>query len=967
MVPFRYMQEQKKSQHALQEEQIADYWDKHSCFKKSVESRPTGNPYEFYDGPPFATGMPHYGHIVASVMKDVVPRYWTMRGHRVERVWGWDCHGLPIENIVEKQFKLESRKDIEKFGIAEFNDKCRSCVMTYAHDWKKVIRRLGRWVDMDGAYKTMDPQYMESIWWVFKSLWDKKMIYEGRKPMHICPRCETVLSNFEVTQGYQDVTDISVTVKVKIESGKYKNAHLLVWTTTPWTLPGNVLVAVGDDMDYLVVVIDGQKYIVAKTRIADVLKDTYYDVDQEIKGEDLVGAEYKPIFPFFENHKNAFRIVAADFVTAQDGTGIVHIAPGFGEDDMELGLKEQVDPIVHVLMNGTFVNEVANPMKKEGYDVKERPLKSKGDTMSVDVEVLKWLAHHDKLFSKEKVIHSYPHCWRCDTPLLNYSTSSWFVRVTEIKDQLVRTNNEINWVPDNIKEGRFGKWLEGARDWAISRSRFWGTPLPVWKSEDGDMICVGSRSELEELSGVKVDDLHKHIVDNISIKKDGKIYKRIGDVLDCWFESGSMPYASIHYPFENKCKFEQGFPAEFIAEGQDQTRGWFYTLHVLSSALFGMPSFKNVIVNGIVLAEDGKKMSKRLNNYPDPMDVMEKYGADAVRYYLMSTPVVRAENLRFSEAGVDEVAKKFITILRNVLSFYELYQEYDDEREPKLDNVLDRWIISRLNQTLLQETEALDAYELSYGARVLQSFVTDLSTWYVRRSRDRMKNATNDRQEALATLRVVLDTFSKMISPYMPYLGEIIYQGVKGRFEGKDERLSVHLEMWPQTDLVDNDVLEKMGQARAIVSRVLEAREGAGRPIKQVLGNMIVWVPSGEISDEYKSVILDEVNIKTIEIKKGELKVEVDMTLTSELVREGMARDIVRRVNQMRKDAGFTIQDRISLKIYSDSNEVKNMFDEHAETIKESALASSIVFEKDELVPNNQSFRAAEQDIWVGF
>ncbi|MBU4453314.1 isoleucine--tRNA ligase, partial [Patescibacteria group bacterium] len=961
------MEEQKKLTHAQQEEQIADYWDKHSCFEKSVQSRPEGQPYKFYDGPPFATGLPHYGHILASIMKDVIPRYWTMRGYRVERVWGWDCHGLPVENIVEKQFDLGSRKDIEKFGVAEFNDKCQDCVLTYVDEWKKVIRRLGRWVDMENAYKTMDVDYMESIWWVFKSLWDKEMIYEGRKPMHICPRCETVLSNFEVTQGYQDVTDISVTVKLKVKSGKYKDAFLLAWTTTPWTLPGNALVAVNPDMDYLVVQIDGSLYIIGKLRHEAVLGGVDFSVIETLKGHELVGLAYEPLFPFFKDHKNAFRIVAGDFVTAEDGTGLVHIAPGFGEDDMQLGLKEKVDPIMHVRLNGTFVDEVGVPMQAEGYEVKDRPMKKKGDTMSVDIEVLKWLAHHDKLFSKEKVVHSYPHCWRCDTPLLNYSTTSWFVRVTQIKDQLVRTNKEINWVPDNIKEGRFGKWLEGARDWAISRSRFWGTPLPIWKSEDNDFICVGSRTELEELSGIKADNLHKHIIDKIVIKKNGKTYHRINEVLDCWFESGSMPYASIHYPFENKLKFDQGFPADFVAEGQDQTRGWFYVIHVLSNALFGMPAFKNVIVNGIVLAEDGKKMSKRLKNYPDPMEVMQKYGADAVRYYLMSTPAVRAESLRFSEAGVDEVAKKFITILRNVLSFYELYKEHDDGREPGLEHVLDGWIISRLNQTLEQETSGLNAYELSSSARVLQGFVTDLSTWYVRRSRDRMKIAGEDRQEALATLRVVLETFAKMTAPYMPYLGEVVYQGVKGGFDGSNGRLSVHLENWPAPGAVDQQIIDSMGQARAIVSRVLDAREEAGRPIKQALADMVAWVPSGEISLELQAVILDEVNIKTMKVQAGDLKVEVNIDLTPELIRDGMARDIVRRVNQMRKEAGFTIQDRISLKIYSEQEEVKQMFAEHQTSIKDGTLADSVEFVRDGSVKYSQESRIAEQDIWMGF
>ncbi|MBT3231149.1 isoleucine--tRNA ligase [Candidatus Uhrbacteria bacterium] len=960
------MTDKKRETHSQKEHKIADYWDKNKCFEKSVESRPEGKPYVFYDGPPFATGLPHYGHLVGSIMKDVIPRYWTMKGFRVERVWGWDCHGLPVENIVEKQLKLGSRQDIEKFGVDKFNDKCRNCVLTYAEEWKKVIHRLGRWIDMENAYKTMDVEYMESIWWVFKSLWDKDMIYEGRKPMHICPRCETVLSNFEVTQGYEDVTDISVTVKLKLTDGKYKDASLLVWTTTPWTLPGNVLAAVGADVDYVVVQVEDEKFIIAEPLVKEVLKDVEFEQVETLKGSDLVGATYEPIFPFFKDHENAFRVVAADFVTTEDGTGIVHIAPGFGDDDMQLGLTEKVDPIMHVNMDGTFVPEVADPLQEAGYEVKDRPMKAKGDTMSVDIEVLKWLAHNDKLFKKKKVEHSYPHCWRCDTPLLNYSTSSWFVRVTDIKEQLVRTNKEINWVPGNFKEGRFGKWLEGARDWAISRSRYWGTPLPVWRAEDGETLCVGSKAELEELSGKKVDDLHKHIVDTVEITKDGKVYTRIPEVLDCWFESGSMPYAQLHYPFENKQKFEQGFPAEFIAEGQDQTRGWFYTLHVLSNALFNMPTFKNVIVNGIVLAEDGKKMSKRLQNYPDPMEVMDKYGADAVRYYLMSTPVVRAENLRFSEEGVVEVSKKFINIMNNVLSFYKLYAKNDDGRAPSGLNVLDNWILSRLNQTLKEQTEALDGYELSIAARVLQSFVTDLSTWYVRRSRDRFKVEGEDHAEALATLRVVLETFAKMVAPFMPYLGEEIYQGVTGEYKD-EERLSVHLEDWPHMDSVDEDVLEKMGQARAIVSRVLEAREEAGRPIKQALGDMTVWTPSGEIVEDYQAVILGEVNVKAMKVEKGELKVEVDMELTPELIREGMARDITRRVNQMRKEAGLTINDRIELRMSSESDEVKKLFKEHADTIKDGTLADSIEFTKDESVERKQEVRIAEQEVWLGF
>ena len=966
------MSDASKSVHSAQEHDVLAYWEQHKIFARSVNERPATQPYTFYDGPPFATGLPHYGHIVASVMKDVMPRFWTMKGYRVERRWGWDCHGLPIENIVEKKFDLKSKKDIEEYGIGKFNESCEATVLQYAEDWKKVIHRLGRWVDMDNAYRTMDVPFMESIWWVFKSLWDKEMIYEGYKPMHLCPRCETTLSNFEVAQGYLDVTDITTTVAVELTSGPYVGARVLIWTTTPWTLPGNVLLAVGADMEYCLVESEGQKYVVAKSRVEHVFKGKEFTVVETFIGNKLVESTYDPIFPYFLNHANAFRVVAAEFVSEESGTGIVHIAPAYGEDDMLLGASENVKPLFHVKMNGQFVPEVADALETEGYKVAGVPMKAKGSYSDIDIQIIKWLAHKGKLFAKEKVVHSYPHCWRCDTPLLNYAANSWFVKVGSMNDELVKNNESINWVPDNMKHGRFGKWLEGAHDWAISRSRFWGTPLPVWKSEDGHVLVIGSKEELEKLVGHEVRDLHKHVIDNLTFTVDGKEYRRIPEVLDCWFESGSMPYSQVHYPFENEKGFEKKFPAEFIAEGQDQTRGWFYTLHVLATALFGSAAFKNVIVNGIVLAEDGKKMSKRLSNYPDPMEVMEKYGSDAVRYYLMSSPVVRAENIRFAEAGVDEVGKKFITILRNCLSFYKLYAEHDDGRTPNEKHVLDAWIMARLNETLDTQTKALEAYELADAARVLQSFVTDLSTWYVRRSRDRMKTAGEDRAEALATLRTVLVTFSKMLAPFMPFLAEIVYQEIDRRdaarprpFEGD---ASVHLEVWPKAAKVDQKVLEAMGEVRAIVSRVMDVRDQAGKAVKQVLGNVTIVTPSGKIAKSYLEVILDEVNVKKATVLKGEeLGVELDLTLTPELIREGMARELTRRVNGLRKDAGLTIADRIVLKVWSTSPEVKAMLDEHMDSLLADTLSTSIDLAEAPEVAHQVTFRVAEQDIWIGF
>ncbi len=966
------MSEEKKTSHAQQEEQVLGYWDTHDVFRKSVDQRPAKKPYVFYDGPPFATGLPHYGHLVGSVMKDVAPRFWTMKGYRVDRTWGWDCHGLPIENIIEKQFDLGSRKAIEEFGVEKFNDACHSTVLTYAEEWKKTIRRIGRWVDMENSYKTMDVPFMESIWWVFKQLWDKGLIYEGHKPMHICPRCETALSNFEVGQNYQDATDISVYAGFTLKSGPYTGAKLVAWTTTPWTLPGNALLAVSKEVEYVVLETAAGRVILGKSaweRLASqpdlAFAKEQPKIVETVKGSALLGAIYEPLFPFFKDHANAFRVVHGDFVTTDDGTGVVHIAPGFGEDDKKLGEAEKVAPIMHVKMNGHFIPEVV-----AGLGIEDRPVRAAGDKdRVVDVDIIKALAKTGALVGKKKYIHSYPHCWRCDTPLLNYATTSWFVRVTDIKDKMVKNNAQINWVPDTMKEGRFGKWLEGARDWAISRSRFWGTPLPIWRAEDGETMCVGSVAELQALVGASVPDLHKHHVDKLVFTKDGKEFRRIPDVLDCWFESGSMPYAQIHYPFQNQQAFKHGFPAEYIAEGQDQTRGWFYTLHVLSTALFNKPAFKNVVVNGLVLAEDGKKMSKRLNNYPDVGEIMEKYGADALRYYLMTSPVVHAQDLRFAESGVDEVVKKFITILRNVYSFYHLYRGTDDNRKPSGKHPLDAWVLARLHETLAEETEAMEAYDFSRAARVLQPFVTDLSTWYVRRSRERMKGTDEDAKEAVATLRAVLETFAKMLAPFMPFLAEMLYQELDGNWKGEGDRTSVHLESWPDVDKkrVKNGGLEEMGRVRSVVSKALERRAEAGKNVRQVLASMTVSSPAGErISPALVEIIKDEVNVKDVLFAKGEPGVSLDLTLTPALVREGMARELVRKVNAMRKDAGLTIADRIDLYIASQEEEGKAALAEHGASIANDTLAGGLrTFGP--LPEVTETFRTSEVDFTIGF
>ncbi len=908
------------------ETEILAYWDKNRIFERSVEERPESDPYVFYDGPPFATGTPHYGHIVAGTMKDVVPRYWTMRGKRVERVWGWDCHGLPIENLIEKDLDLGSRDKIQAFGISKFNEACRARVLEYADEWERVVPRMGRWVDMQNCYRTMDPSFMESVWWAFKQLWEKDAIYEGYRPIHICPRCATTLSASEAGSNYTDITDPTVTARFKLTTEP--DTSLLAWTTTPWTLPGNMLLAVGPNITYLKVKQRNEFLIVAKERAEEAL-DGEYEVIEELAAKDLVGKTYEPLFPYFADRENSFRIVEADFVTTEEGTGIVHIAPGFGEDDFHVGQSEKLDIIRHVNIDGTFVEEVVDFAGEQA-----KPS---------DRKVIEYLAGRGLVYMTKQVRHSYPMCWRCDTPLLNYTTNSWYVRVASARDRLMANNKETRWVPKGMKEGRFGKWLEGARDWAVSRQRYWGTPLPIWKSEDGDMLVVGSMAELEELSGTKVDDLHKHIVDEVTIEKDGKTYTRIPEVLDCWFESGSMPYARLHYPFENKESFEGGLPANFIAEGQDQTRAWFYYLMVMSTWLFDKPAFTNVIVNGIVLAEDGKKMSKRLKNYPDPMEVVNKYGADALRLYLMTSPVVHAENLRFKESGVKEVSNKFIGILNNVLSFYTLFvKEVPGEVEPEELHPLDRWILSRLQQTRERVTHFLDAYELAPAARELQDFVTELSQWYVRRSRDRFKDATSDDYRvASRVLYRVLEMLSRLIAPYTPFMAEQVYRGIADR---PDED-SVHLAAWPMDedlDFMDEEALANMKTVRDLVTRVLDQRTEAKVPVRQVLGSVVVSSPN-ELNEMYLEIIRDEVNVQAISWKQGDLGVTLDTTMTPELRQLGLVRELQRQGNALRKNAGLRIADTITLYWESDDADVIAAFEKYSEDIAARVKAEKVV------------------------
>ncbi|MBI4272494.1 isoleucine--tRNA ligase [Candidatus Uhrbacteria bacterium] len=956
------------------EKKILDFWEEHAIFEKSVAVRDEHMPYVFYDGPPFATGLPHYGHIVASLLKDIIPRYWTMKGYRVERVWGWDCHGLPIENIIEEKLNLKTKKDIENFGIAAFNETCRAQVLEYAEEWKKTITRMGRWVDMNRPYMTMELSYMESVWWVFAQAWERGLIYEGKKAMHICPRCATALSNFEVTQGYKEITDITATVKFTLTNaeeilGITKPISILVWTTTPWTLPGNVLLAVGEKITYVMLEEKGAGdiVIIAQDQIEeyqDIISDRYEQHKRILKGKDLVGLTYKPLFPYFSGNLNSFRVVTADFVNTDEGTGVVHIAPAFGEDDYQLGSRENIPFVQYVGMDGKCTGDVT--------DFASQEVKPKEDPSKMDIEIIKWLAHHGALFSKKKYTHSYPHCWRCETPLLNYATSSWFVRVTQIKDDLLANNGKIAWVPEHMKEGRFGKWLENARDWAISRTRFWGTPLPIWRSEEGETICISSVEELEKLSGVSVSDLHKHMIDGIEIRKNGKVFHRIPEVLDCWFESGAMPYAQAHYPFENKEKFERGFPAEFIAEGQDQTRGWFYTLHVLATALSRgdkpsipvpagtVPAFLHVIVNGIVLAQDGKKMSKRLKNYPDPNYIFDQYGADALRFYLASSPVMHGENLNFSEHGVRETYNKIINTLKNVLQFYLLFAEKGDADTSTLTlatkrlPVLDQWILSRLSGCIEGVAKNLDTYHLVGATTFLSSFISDLSQWYVRRSRERCKSSDKDiATHARETLFLCLREISKLLAPFTPFIAEEIYQALEGK-----ALLSVHLDFFPQANTFsrEQNIEEDMATVRRIVEIGHALRAKSGIKVRQPLPALSV---SFLLNDELQELLCEELNVKKIAVQdkppvgqgwvsemQGDGFVALHTDIPQELKQEGLVRELVRTINACRKEVGLTVKDHVRVVLSTKDENLKMIISQHKDSIAKATLATDITLDQ---------------------
>ncbi|MCL2069598.1 MAG: isoleucine--tRNA ligase [Treponema sp.] len=1037
------------------EEEVLAFWKENDTFKKSINNREGRDEFVFYDGPPFATGLPHFGHFIPSTVKDIIPRYQTMRGKKVERRFGWDCHGLPVENLIEKELNLNSRADIIKHGIAEFNEACRASVLRYVEEWRQTITRLGRWVDFDNDYKTMETGYMESIWWVVKSLWEKGLLYEGHYVLPNCPRCATVLSNHELNLGgYRDVHDPSITVRFQVTGKSEKGAvssvppdtFFLAWTTTPWTLPSNLGLAVGPDIDY-VLIEESQTsnspshYILAEARLSSYFKsEDEYKIVWRKKGAELAGIEYEPLFPYFaqERENNAFRTVLGDFVSTEDGTGIVHIAPGFGEDDARVLKGTGVPTVCPVDTECKFTSDVPD---FQGLFVKD-----------ADKGIIERLKAEGKLIKRDQLLHAYPHCWRCDSPLIYRAIGSWFVNVEKIKKDMLDANSQIHWVPEHIKTGRFGKWLEGARDWAVSRNRYWGNPIPIWKCQDcGKVLCIGSRAELKEYSGVYPEDLHKHFVDQITIpcskvpaNKGGTpctgTMTRIPEVLDCWFESGAMTYAQNHYPFENKEFFESHFPADFISESLDQTRGWFYTLVVLAAALFKKPAFKNCIVSGIVLASDGRKMSKSLKNYTDPVDVINTYGADAVRLFLVNSSLLKADDLRYSDDGVKEVLKSIILPLWNAYSFFVTYANIDgiSPQEPPANpsNPLDRWILSVAESLVEKCTTALDAYDLSKAIGPIIEFIDLLNNWYIRRSRRRFWKSVGadgtsdtDKTEAYATLYAVLKTLISVACPFMPFTTEAIWQNLRKKTEPE----SIHLTEFPiaREEKRDRDLEFRMAAVQRAVSmgRALRSQYNVkGRQPLKTVELVTRNIEEKKVLLEMEEIIREELNVKnvifrdneedlveyeakanfrvlgkelgkdmkaaaekiaafsqaeiqslleganfSIEIdggrsvditaekldirrlekaglkvlNEGTLTVGLDTEISEELSKEGDVRDLVRGVQNLRKESGFEVTDRITLKI-SGTERLKQAWEAFADYVAAETLSSTMLWAEQE-------------------
>ena len=861
------------------EHRILAFWEEHDVFRRSLAQTETRRPYIFYDGPPFATGLPHHGNLVASVLKDVVPRYWTMKGRHVLRRFGWDCHGLPIEQEIDKKLGMSAKEAVAGMGVAGYNAECRAIVERYVSEWRSTITRLGRWVDFDDDYKTMDAWYMESVWWVVKQLWDKGLVYQGRKVMPVSTALETVLANFEAGQNYMDVQDPAITVLFELED---EDACLAAWTTTPWTLPANLAICVNEGEEY-VKVRDAEAarsfYLAAERLDAYRKRHPGLTVESSLKGSALLGCRYRPLFGYFadEAQRGAFVVVADDYVTTDEGTGLVHQAPAFGEDDYRIlqaaGIEAFACPVT---LGGVFTDEVRD---FAGQFVKD-----------ADRDIIRHLQERGALYDRDTIMHSYPHCYRTDAPLIYRAVPSWFVRVTEVRETLKAANAKVHWVPEHIKHGRFGHWIDGAMDWAISRNRVWGTPLPIWRNDvTGSARCIGSLDELEALTGVRIDDLHREHVDPLTFRIDGEegVYRRVEEVLDCWFESGSMPYAQLHYPFENQQVFEQGFPAEYIAEGLDQTRGWFYTLMVLASALFEQPAFRNVVVNGMVLAEDGKKMSKSLRNYTPPDELMEAYGADALRLYLINSGLVRAEEQRFADRGVQDMVRRALLPWYNAYSFLATYASLDEWQPGEAtapDNILDCWVLSRL-QTL-KETIGVQMrqYRLYNVVPALFSFIAELTNWYIRLNRPRFwaEGMDADKLAAYETLHTVVFDLSVAMAPFAPFLSEHVYRQLAQLTGEPPQPISVHLLPYPEADQALRQPLleDAVSRMQQVIELGRRQREDAKIGLRTPLRRLTIIHRDAELLAELRSLeryVKAELNVKEVLYEQDETKYIVQL------------------------------------------------------------------------------------------
>ncbi len=849
------------------EEEVLAFWQERKIFEKSISQREGAEEFVFYDGPPFATGLPHYGHFIPSTVKDAIPRYQTMKGLKVDRRFGWDCHGLPVEYEMEKELGISGKKQIEEYGIAKFNEACRSIVLRYTREWRKVITRLGRWVDFDHDYKTMDLDYMESIWWVLSELWKKGLLYEGSYILPYCPRCSTALSNFELNLGgYLDVSDPSITVKFALEAEPH--TFFLAWTTTPWTLPSNLGLAVGADIQYVKVKDGEDSFIMAEDRLPAYYKDpAAVQIVTHYTGKDLAGKSYVPLFPYFAHLKTrgAFTTRIGDFVSTEEGTGIVHIAPGFGEDDYNLLRGTGIPTVCPVDAEVKFTSEIPD---WAGQYVKD-----------ADKSIIRRLKDERKLVKHDSITHSYPHCWRCKHPLIYRAVSEWFVSVEKIKPAMLAANDSIYWMPAHLKSGRFGKWLENARDWAISRSRYWGNPIPVWRCDSCKATeCIGSRAELEKKTGQKTTDLHKHFIDGFTYPCScGGTMRRIPEVLDCWFESGAMPYGQNHYPFENREHFDAHFPADFISESIDQTRGWFYTLVVLGAALFDKPTFRNVIVSGLILDTEGKKMSKSARNYADPMDVIATYGADAMRLFLLDSAVLKGEDLRFSEAGVKEVVKNVLIPLWNSYSFFVTYANIDqvtvDGAPTAPSNILDRWILSEAERMVREVTGYLEAYDLQRAVDVFIEFIDLLNNWYIRRSRRRFWRSENDsdKKEAYQALHTALMKLILCAAPFIPFITE----GMFANLRTPDMPESIHLCDFPVYDESRRDpgLERRMKVTMRAVGMGRSLRTDYSLKIRQPLKALHVVTRDPDertILESMEELIKDELNVKSVLFRENE-------------------------------------------------------------------------------------------------